>query len=154
MEKTNSRFPSFPHALRNRWTRFPHSHSSDRDGGGKVEIQNQDFHFPSTTIPLIPNQKTKGARRFAPHLSFRLILQLENAGTFSADMASTPHLFTQVPTFVSFSQRLSIKLPQIGGVEVGASLPSGRPRVIRSPCLQKLTPRCWLMPRGLSGRWI
>jgi hypothetical protein len=27
--------------------RFPHSHSSDDEGGGKVENQNQVFHFPT-----------------------------------------------------------------------------------------------------------
>jgi hypothetical protein len=41
-----------PRALGNRWSRFPHSRSPGHDPHGKVEIQNQDFHFPTLCLSL------------------------------------------------------------------------------------------------------
>lgn len=59
--------------------RFPHSHRPDDEARGKVEIQKQDFHFPTGSIPSLSKPKTKpkkgglAAGRFAP--ASRLILQ-------------------------------------------------------------------------------
>ena len=54
--------------------RFPHSHRPDDEARGKVEIQRQDFHFPTGPIPPLLKPKTKPkkggleAGRFAPRL--------------------------------------------------------------------------------------
>jgi hypothetical protein len=45
--------------------RFPHSHRPDDDAGGKVEIQKQDPHFPTGSIPLFQNQRKETWRRIA-----------------------------------------------------------------------------------------
>jgi hypothetical protein len=39
--------------------RFPHSHSPGRDRRGKVEIQQQDSHFPGRSCISLKTQKRK-----------------------------------------------------------------------------------------------
>jgi hypothetical protein len=52
-----------PRALGNRWSRFPHSRSPGHDRHGKVEIQKQDYHFPTATSPV---NQIKNERRSTP----------------------------------------------------------------------------------------
>ena len=52
-----------PRALGNRWSRFPHSRSPGHDRHGKVEIQKQDYHFPTATSPV---NQIKNERRSIP----------------------------------------------------------------------------------------
>lgn len=66
-------FPLFPPPLEIA-ARFPHSHRPD-ESRGKVEIQNQDSHFPTAVLSLFQLHQKGGlaADRFAP--AFRLILR-------------------------------------------------------------------------------
>src|SRR6266496_1569337 len=53
--------------------RFPHSHRPDDEARGKVEIQKQDFHFPTGSIPLFQTKdKTKERRPGGGSLRSRL----------------------------------------------------------------------------------
>src|ERR1035438_10838945 len=58
--KPKAGFPLFPQApweSRQRQARFPHFHSSRDEADGKVENQEQGFHFPTATNTL--SRKTK-----------------------------------------------------------------------------------------------
>ena len=59
--------------------RFPHSRSPGHYRDGKVEIQNQDSHFPTAHSSLAKNQKRKENSTPPVTLVFRLISGLENA---------------------------------------------------------------------------
>ncbi len=49
--------------------RFPHSHRPDDEARGKVEIQKQDFHFPTGSVSSLlltsKNQRKEAWRRVA-----------------------------------------------------------------------------------------
>ena len=67
--KPEAGFPLFPRApweSRQRRARFPHSHSSDDEGDGKVENPKQVFHFPTASVAFTkaPTQAA-GARAAA-----------------------------------------------------------------------------------------
>jgi hypothetical protein len=50
--KPKTGFPSQPTSPWKSLSRFPHSRSPGHYRHGKVEIQNQDSHFPTATSPV------------------------------------------------------------------------------------------------------
>ena len=76
--KTKSRFSVVSHRpWKSPQPRFPHSHSPGGGSRGKVEIQNQDSHFP-TASPPSSQPKTNTKQKHVGFADFRLILGLEN----------------------------------------------------------------------------
>jgi hypothetical protein len=57
--------PTNPLGIRQTPARFPHSHSSDDEGVGKVENQDQVSHFATAPNPLSQHPKTNRRAGFA-----------------------------------------------------------------------------------------
>ena len=67
--KPKAGFPLFPRApwkSRQQQARFPHSHSADDEGDGKVENQKQVSHFPTAPNSSLSKQRTNNSGGFAP----------------------------------------------------------------------------------------
>ena len=113
--KTKSRFSVASHRpWKSPKPRFPHSHSPGECSRGKVEIQNQDSHFPTASPPFLSpkNQhktKTCRLRRLQAHSWIRKWSDL------SPSNAPAPNLYVSFPTPIEMGNRVSTKCTDFGG---------------------------------------
>jgi hypothetical protein len=78
--KTKSRFSNVSHSpWKSPKARFPHSPNRGDDRRGKVEIQKQDFHFPTAALTHIKNKEEGETLPAGHHRRSGLIVGLERS---------------------------------------------------------------------------